>query len=75
MSAVDRPDHYQFPRLASEMAEITINMRHARACAIEYIYRAGKKHGDEIEDLKKARWWIDREILECEENRINDAQN
>jgi hypothetical protein len=30
---------------------------------IKYIARAGKKSGaDELEDLKKARWYLDREI-------------
>lgn len=29
--------------------------------AVKYISRAGKK-GDAIEDLKKARWYLDREI-------------
>lgn len=29
--------------------------------AMKYIARAGKK-GDALEDLKKARWYLDREI-------------
>jgi hypothetical protein len=29
--------------------------------AVKYIARAGKK-GDAVEDLRKARWYIDREI-------------
>jgi len=29
--------------------------------AIKYIWRAGKK-GQPIEDLKKAKWYLDREI-------------
>ncbi len=29
--------------------------------AVKYISRAGKK-GDVLEDLKKARWYLDREI-------------
>jgi hypothetical protein len=29
--------------------------------AVKYISRAGKK-GDALEDLKKARWYLDREI-------------
>lgn len=35
----------------------------------KYILRCGKK-GDEIEDLRKARWYLDREIL----RRENDIQ-
>lgn len=33
---------------------------------VKYISRAGKK-GDVIEDLKKARWYLDREIATREE--------
>jgi hypothetical protein len=29
---------------------------------VKYISRAGKKSADAIEDLKKARWYLDREI-------------
>lgn len=32
---------------------------------VKYISRAGKK-GDALEDLKKARWYLDREIQERE---------
>lgn len=36
--------------------------------AIKYIARAGKKDPTkEVEDLKKARWYIDRRIKELEE--------
>jgi hypothetical protein len=34
---------------------------------VKYIARVGKKPGvDEIEDLKKARWYLDRKIQELE---------
>ena len=33
--------------------------------AVKYIPRAGKK-GDRLEDLKKARWYLDREIANAE---------
>ena len=36
-----------------------------RGNAIKYIWRAGEK-GDEIEDLKKAAWYIAREIHRLE---------
>ena len=35
--------------------------------SIKYISRAGKKD-DPIEDLKKARWYLDREISNAEKN-------
>jgi hypothetical protein len=33
--------------------------------AVKYIARAGRK-GDALEDLKKARWYLDREIERLE---------
>jgi hypothetical protein len=36
---------------------------------VKYISRAGKK-GDVLEDLKKARWYLDREIT----NRENEVR-
>lgn len=33
--------------------------------AVKYIARAGLK-GDRVEDLKKARWYLDREIAQAE---------
>lgn len=36
--------------------------------AVKYISRAGKK-GDRLEDLKKARWYLDREIQNAEAGR------
>jgi hypothetical protein len=35
---------------------------------VKYISRAGKK-GDVIEDLKKARWYLDHEIANLETKR------
>jgi hypothetical protein len=39
--------------------------------AIKYLWRAGEK-GDVIEDLKKARWYVDREIQRLEGMREYD---
>lgn len=36
--------------------------------AVKYVSRAGKK-GDRLEDLRKARWYIDREIKNEESAR------
>lgn len=36
--------------------------------AVKYVARAGKK-GDALEDLKKARWYIDRLIQKMEAGR------
>lgn len=34
--------------------------------AIKYIARAGKKSPDQIQDLKKAQWYLERRIIELE---------
>lgn len=37
---------------------------------LKYLARAGRKAGaDVLEDLKKARWYLDREIQRLENNR------
>jgi hypothetical protein len=38
---------------------------------LKYIARAGKK-GDALEDLKKARWYLEREIANLEKTRPRD---
>ena len=62
MTAVDHPDHYR--RDTGHEAIDVIEAWGLGFClgnAIKYIARAGHK-GDAIEDLEKARWYIDREI-------------
>lgn len=46
--------------------------------SIKYILRAGKKEGESIlDDLRKARWYLDRQIsnLEKEEGDKNVSRN
>ena len=40
-------------------------MNFCRGNAMKYLWRAGAK-GAELEDLRKARWYIDREIQRVE---------
>lgn len=58
---VNRPKHYtSYP---VEVIELTEHMNFCRGNAVKYIARAGLKDpSKEIEDLEKARWYIDREI-------------
>jgi hypothetical protein len=63
---VNHPSHYCDNPKGIELIDMIGHLSFPRGAAIKYIYRAGKK-GDaekEIEDLKKARWFIDREIAE-----------
>lgn len=67
---VNHPQHYK--GLAScecgrdiECIQITEKMNFTLGNAVKYIFRAGKK-GDKLEDLKKAAWYIQREIENLE---------
>jgi hypothetical protein len=62
---VNHPPHYTQGQYPVECIEIVEHMNFCRGNAIKYIWRAGDK-GNEIEDLKKARWYLDREIMRLE---------
>lgn len=65
---INHPAHYTFSAIevidAIEAWELGFHLGNA----IKYIARAGRK-GSKLNDLKKARWYLDREIgrLEKEE--------
>lgn len=59
--AVNHPAHYTKHPSGVECIDITEWMNFNKGNAVKYIWRAGDK-GDEIEDLKKAAWYLDREI-------------
>ena len=58
---VAHPPHYCNHPSGIECIQVTEHMNFCRGNAIKYIWRAGEK-GDELEDLRKARWYVDREI-------------
>ena len=57
---IDHPSHYTDGIETIDYIE-SKGLNFSLGNAVKYISRAGKK-GDPIEDLKKARWYIDREI-------------
>lgn len=61
---VNHPTHYAGHPSGVECIQITEHMNFCRGNAVKYIWRAGEKGGPdkEIEDLEKARWYLDREI-------------
>jgi hypothetical protein len=63
--SVSKPEHYRRHPSGIECIQITEHMNFCRGNAIKYIWRAGHK-GSELEDLRKARWYIDREISRLE---------
>lgn len=58
---INHPAHYTQHPSGVECIEITEHMGFCLGNAFKYIFRAGLKH-DAIEDLKKARWYLEREI-------------
>lgn len=63
---INHPPHYtKFP---VEVIEITEHLDFCRGNAVKYLCRAGLK-GDELEDLKKAQWYVSRAILKLERER------
>ena len=58
---VNNPKHYTSHPSGVECIEITEHMNFCLGNAVKYIWRASLK-GKEVEDLRKARWYIDREI-------------
>ncbi|NDD56088.1 DUF3310 domain-containing protein [bacterium] len=66
---VNHPKHYTSHPSGIECIEITEHMNFCVGNAIKYLWRASLK-GKEVEDLRKARWYIDREIARI----LNDKE-
>jgi hypothetical protein len=66
---VNHPKHYTSHPSGVETIQITEHMNFCLGNAIKYIMRSELK-GKQLEDLKKAVWYIEREIkrLECIKN-------
>ena len=58
---VNHPKHYTSHPSGVECIQITEHMGFCLGNAVKYIWRADLK-ADAIEDLRKARWYITREI-------------
>lgn len=67
--AVDRPPHYTSHPSGIDAITIIEHMNFCLGNVIKYVWRAGAK-GDRIEDLKKARWYLDREIARLEHQPV-----
>ena len=59
--AVNHPKHYTNHPSGVECIQITEHMGFCLGNAMKYIWRADEKL-DAIEDLRKAKWYIEREI-------------
>lgn len=60
------PTHYEFPNGFS-VIDLTENLNFCRGNVVKYVARAGRKEPEkELEDLKKAAWYLAREIARLE---------
>jgi hypothetical protein len=62
---VNHPPHYTSHPSGVECITVTEHFNFNIGNAIKYLWRAGLK-GGALEDLKKARWYVDREIARLE---------
>ena len=58
---VHHPSHYTSHPSGVECIEVTEHMNFCVGNAMKYLWRAGLKN-DAIEDLEKARWYVEREL-------------
>lgn len=58
---VEHPPHYTSHPSGVECIQVTEHMSFNLGNAVKYVWRADLK-GDAIEDLRKARWYIEREL-------------
>ena len=66
--AVNHPAHYKLSN-GAEVIDITENLNFCRGNAVKYICRAGEKDPEkEFEDLRKAIWYLERELKRLEKS-------
>ena len=63
---VNHPGHYTSHPSGVECIQITEHMNFCLGNAVKYIWRAGLKYGDPIQDLQKAAFYINREVQRLE---------
>lgn len=71
---INHPKHYTTHPSGVECIAVVEHMNFCVGNAIKYLWRAGLK-GDAIEDLKKARWYVDREIQRLETSGRSPQQD
>lgn len=74
MDAVN-PGHYQLAGSDFQVIDLTEQLDFTRGNAVKYLARAGKKNPDtELEDLKKAQWYVNRAIEKYEREHPDEAR-
>jgi hypothetical protein len=70
---VNHPKHYTQHPSGIECIQVTEHFNFNIGNAIKYLWRQGLKN-DSLEDLKKARWYVDREISRLSKEQIADGK-
>lgn len=65
---VNHPEHYNLHPSGVECVDIVEHFNFNIGNSIKYLWRAGLKTEDSIQDLKKASWYIEREIERLSKN-------
>lgn len=68
---VNHPNHYTSVVPGIECIEVVEHFGFLRGSAIKYLWRAGLK-GDIRTDLEKARWYINREIMNLDDLALEE---
>jgi Protein of unknwon function (DUF3310) len=70
---VDHPAHYNQHPSGVECIDVVEHMSFNIGNAVKYLWRVGLKPGtSSLEDLKKAAWYVNREIerVECQRSTL-----
>ena len=70
VEAVDHPAHYN--ALDIECIDVIQHFNFCRGNTIKYVWRCGLKGDDAIQDLEKAKWYLQREITRLRKEQEND---
>lgn len=68
MDSVNHPAHYTQHPSGVEAIDICEHMCYNLGAAMKYLWRYDKK-GSAVDDLQKAMWYIDREIIRMQGER------
>ncbi len=60
------PAHYRSHPSGVECIQVTEHLGFCLGNAVKYIWRSGEVGGAGVEDLRKSRWYLDREISRLE---------
>ena len=65
------PSHYKSHPSGVECIQVTEHMSFNLGNLVKYVWRAGLKTDDPLDDLNKAKWYLDREIARLQKRQPN----